>query len=72
MRELLFVHKLHTILYEHVLLIDVKIITPRAFARGKAIGLSVCHRYRHENHQISGSRHLCVLQAQPISKAPIP
>ena len=41
-------------------------ITPRACARGKAIGLSVCRRCRcrrcrHENRQISRSRRLCVL-----------
>ena len=34
-------------------------ITPRACARGKAIGLYVC--CRHENRQISSSRRLCVL-----------
>ena len=44
-----------------------QIITPRACTRGKAIGLSVCRycrchcRRRHENCQISRSRHLCVL-----------
>ena len=41
------------------------IITPRACARGKAIGLSVCchccYRRQHKNHQISSSRRLCVL-----------
>ena len=40
------------------------IITPRACARGKAIGLYVCCcrcRRRHENRQISSSRRLCVL-----------
>ena len=44
------------------------LFTPRACARGKAIGLSVCCRRcrchcrcRHENRQISHSRHLCVL-----------
>ena len=44
-------------------LLGVCIITPRACARGKAIGLSVCRcrRRRHENRQISSSRCLCVL-----------
>ena len=39
------------------------IITLRACARGKAIGLSICchHSCRHENRQILRSRHLCVL-----------
>ena len=41
------------------------IFTPRACARGKVIGLSVCccRRRRHENRQISSStcRRLCVL-----------
>ena len=41
------------------------IIIPRACARGKAIGLSVCRccrrRCRHENCQISRSRRLCEL-----------
>ena len=42
------------------------IITPRACARGKAIGLYVCcccccSCRRHENRQISSSRRLCVL-----------
>ena len=42
-------------------------VTLRACARGS---LSVCRRRhrRHENHQISCSRHLCVLQAQPIGR----
>ena len=40
------------------------VITPRACARGKAIGLYVCcccSCRRHENRQISSSRRLCVL-----------
>ena len=47
------------------------IITPRACARGKAIGLSVCcccHCRRHKNRGISSSRCLCVLKAQPIGR----
>ena len=40
----------------------VGLFIPRACARGKAIGLSVCRcRCRHENRQISCSRHLCEL-----------
>ena len=44
----------------------LRIFTPRACARGEAIGLSVCRcrrccRRRHENRQISSSRRLCVL-----------
>ena len=39
------------------------IFTPRTCACGKAISLSLCHRCRrHENRQISHSRHLCVLK----------
>ena len=41
------------------------IFTLHACARGKAIGLSICHchhrRRRHENRQIASSRRLCVL-----------
>ena len=38
-----------------------KVITLRACARGKAIGLSVYRCHRHKNRQISSSRRLCVL-----------
>ena len=40
--------------------IMLAVVTRRAYARGKAISLSVCC-CRHENRQISRSRHLCVL-----------
>ena len=41
----------------------ILIITPRACARGKAIGLSVCRHWRrqHENYQISRCRHVSKL-----------
>ena len=47
-------------------------LLPRAYEQGvkQSVCMSVvcCCRRRHENRQISRSRHLCVLFAQPISR----
>ena len=45
----------------YVYVTKCNLITPRACARGKAIGLSVCCHRQHENRQISSFRRLCVL-----------
>ena len=55
--------KLYTWIYSiFTVSATISFITPHTCARGRIISLYVCccHR-RHENHQISRSRHLCML-----------